>query len=232
MLGRPRRILKLCAVALAAAVVAVSVVTWLRRTETLRFQILDYVTGQPIRGATVEVARTWISLPLEKLPFFGLSSRYRRITVAKTAQVYIGGVPKLDPSCRIVIAAKGYGDAVIQQQSPEQTANPDLYWITYFGSNRLHGSYEYVNRKKPFTVALEPDAGGTGRAGACYTTVPSAGSRERAIAAVNPDGRGRLGRVEFRNGHWEIGFLRGSVGGSSWYDVSEEGEILARHPGE
>jgi len=225
----------LCGLALAVLIVALIQ----RAGVTVSFQIVDYVTGKTIRGAHVEISRKWTRLPVEGLPFLGITPFYHRTFPAETGVATITGLRRLDQSFRIVVQAKGYADAFIQA-APDSN-NPDVFCILYFGTNWLHESpYEYVNRKEPFTISLEPEIGGTERAGARYSMTPSAGSREKAILAINnyAKKRGANGTparsTKFVNGHWEVGSLTPSLSvvGDSTFDVSEDGEILGIHPGE
>ncbi len=241
VLGSVGRRIKLWGSALCAVVLGLFLLVFTRRPrEALRFEIVDYVTGKRIQGATVELSRKWTRLPVESLPLLTIKPHYHRSISAESGVAQIAQVPD-DRTCRIVVQAKGYGDAFIQQQPPDECDNPDVYRIVYFGSNWLHESaYEYVNRKKPFTVALEPDAGGAERKGARYEITPSSGSKERAIAAINASGDKRgangkqinVGWAKFRNGHWEIKLSSEIIGGDTQYDVSQDAEILGIHPGE
>jgi hypothetical protein len=95
---------------------------------------------------------------------------------------------------------------------------------------------EYVDRRTPFTVALEPEVAGLGRLGIRYRTEATTGSRERAIETVKHYVE-KLGAswktpasVEFHNGHWEIRRPH-NLGGTTRYDVSEDGELLCVYPG-
>src|SRR5260370_438227 len=125
-----------CAIALAVLVLA----QIRRRGEILSFQIVDYVTGKPIQGTTVELSRRWTRLPVDSIPLVHVDPFYSRTVRAETGVVRITDVPKLDLSCRIVVGARGYGEAFIQQQPPDECSNPDVYRIVYFGTNWLHVS--------------------------------------------------------------------------------------------
>jgi len=226
------------------ALVGVLVVAFTRAPEeSLSFEIVDYVTGKRIQSPTVEVSRKWTRLPLESIPFLKISP-FRQTTIPTgSGLVHIAHVPKIDLSCRMVVGAKGYADAFIQQQPPDECSNPDVYQITYFPSGgsvwlELHDSpYEYVNRKKLFTVALEPLVGGVERDGVRYRTIPSPGSKERALGALNRRAQkrgssgGEVTSVQFINGHWEVRIPR-VMGSQAQYDLGEDGELLGIHPGE
>ncbi len=210
--------------------------------ETLSFEIVDYVTGKPIQNATVQVLRAWTRLPLDKIPGLGIKPWHETTVRPQSNAVKITGVARSDPTCWIVIGATGYAEASVKQVATPESRNLDSYCIFYSpaGSNLLHDSlHEYVNRKKSFTVALEPVRGGTGRAGARFPTAPSPGSRERAITAASHRAESwgwkqvTADSASFRNGHWEIKVSSAPprIGGDAEFDVAEDGEVLWVQPG-
>jgi len=224
----------LCVLALAVWILAPA----REQGETVAFYVVDYVTGRPIQDTTVEFPQRWTRWRVESIPLLRIKPWSNRIILSGTGIVQIANAPSFDLSYRIAVGAKGYGEALLKQLPTAECANPDVYRILYFrgGTNWLHESpYEYVNRKRPFTVALEPNAGGGGRAGVRYPAAPSPGSQEKAILTIKRYAEkrgGELGKVEsakFINGHWEV-FL--SDGGFSTFDVADDGEILGVHPGE
>jgi hypothetical protein len=227
---------------IAASLCLVAIFLFTSRSgETINFEIIDFVTGKRITNATVEVARTWIGLPVDRIPLLNISTRSRHIFSATHGVAKVIKVPKLDPTCRIVIGAPGYGEAFLSQQPVDETRNPEIYRIIYFGTNSLHDTpYKYVNRREPFAVALEPDVGGTGRAGVRYIVNPPAGSKDRAIQAVYDFGKRpgtyrknpEIESAQFLNGRWEVTLKSRRIGGGSTYDVSIDGNILGFHPAE
>lgn len=198
----------------------------------MTIQVVDYVTGKPISNATVVVSRIWTGFPVEKIPVLGIKPWSRETILAQAGIVRISGVPR--PPYRIVVEAKGYAKALIEQRPRDESDNLDVYRIVYHGDQWLHESpYEYVNRKRPFTVALEPYAGGTNRAGARYLGTPSAGSKEKAIMTAKRQvkkwpGEFEIKEAAFRNGHWEVTLSRVPAGPGSitLIDVGDDGEIL------
>src|SRR5262245_3890704 len=93
---------------LALALLVLELIQW--SGETVAFEIVDYVTGKPIRGATVEVSRIRTNWPVAKLSFLGIKQWHRRTIVAETGIVKINDIPNRDLSCRIVVRAKGYAE--------------------------------------------------------------------------------------------------------------------------
>jgi len=239
--GKLRPAMKLWIAMVCVPALTALVMVLMRPRETVSFEIVDYVTGKRIQNATIEVSRKLTRLPLDRIPFLHISPFKHTIIPALNGLVEITHVPKVDLSCRIVVGAKSYADAFIQQQPPDECDDPDIYRILYFGDPWLHESpFEYVTRKKQFTVALEPDAGGTGRAGARYLSAPPPGSKERALMAIKRLGQKgdakdtdlKVDWAKFQNGHWEIKLVSEGPGGDPRFDISEDGKILGIHPGE
>jgi hypothetical protein len=98
------------AIAILASVVALgltSVFISSRSGHTIKFEVIDYVTGKPISSPRVRVSRIWTRLPVDKL---GISDRVTRTLNPTSSIVTVRDLKPVDQSFRIVVQARGYAE--------------------------------------------------------------------------------------------------------------------------
>lgn len=114
-------------------------------TDTVTFQVIDSVTGEPLAASYAAVYGRWTALPIEKLRIGALYPWRTTMFPSDHGSFAMPGIPRRTSSMlvRLILSAQGHKPAAF-------TVEEDGYQVRYFGHAAVH-----IARTNRITIALE-----------------------------------------------------------------------------